>query len=212
MCALRLCARRQPAPVEDRARAARTAPRPHRPRRAAARRCDAGSAARAPKNAGKPGYYTVKPGDTLIRIGLENGQNWRDIARWNNIDNPNVIEVGQVLRVIAARHRSRRRRDARRCRRKGRNAAARQRPAPAARSGAAPRRRRGARVDPRRRRRAAAAAAAAPPAAAAVARDADDDMNWVWPATGPVAATFDEARNKGLVITRQGRRSGARRG
>ena len=51
------------------------------------------------ENAGKPGYYTVKPGDTLVRIALETGQNWRDIARWNNMDNPNVLEVGQVLRV-----------------------------------------------------------------------------------------------------------------
>src|SRR4051812_19114213 len=51
------------------------------------------------ENAGKPGYYTVKPGDTLIRIALENGQNWRDIARWSNLENPNVIEAGQVLRV-----------------------------------------------------------------------------------------------------------------
>jgi lipoprotein NlpD len=52
------------------------------------------------ENAGKPGYYTIKPGDTLIRVGLESGQNWRDIMRWNNIDNPNVLEVGQVLRVV----------------------------------------------------------------------------------------------------------------
>ena len=51
------------------------------------------------ENAGKPGYYTVKPGDTLIRIGLESGQSWKDIARWNNLDNANLIEVGQVLRV-----------------------------------------------------------------------------------------------------------------
>ena len=50
---------------------------------------------------GRPGYYTVKPGDTLIRIGLDTGQNWRDIARWNSIENPNIIEVGQVLRVSA---------------------------------------------------------------------------------------------------------------
>lgn len=48
----------------------------------------------------KPGYYTVKPGDTLIRIGLDHGQNWRDIIRWNAIENPNLIEVGQVLRVL----------------------------------------------------------------------------------------------------------------
>ena len=52
------------------------------------------------ENAGKPGYYTVKPGDTLIRIGLDTGQNFRDIVRWNNLENPNLIEVGQVLRIV----------------------------------------------------------------------------------------------------------------
>ena len=52
------------------------------------------------ENAGKPGYYTVKPGDTLIRIGLEKGQNFRDLVRWNNMENPNLIEVGQVLRIV----------------------------------------------------------------------------------------------------------------
>jgi lipoprotein NlpD len=35
----------------------------------------------------------------LIRIALENGQNWRDVQRWNGMDNPNLVEVGQVLRV-----------------------------------------------------------------------------------------------------------------
>ena len=34
------------------------------------------------------GTYVVKPGDTLIRIGLETGQNWRDIARWNGTTCP----------------------------------------------------------------------------------------------------------------------------
>ncbi len=47
----------------------------------------------------QPGFYTVRPGDTLIRIGLDQGQNWRDLARWNNLDNPNSLEVGQQLRV-----------------------------------------------------------------------------------------------------------------
>jgi len=51
------------------------------------------------ENAGKPGYYTVLRGDTLTRIGLDNGQGARDLARWNNLTNPDVIEVGQVLRV-----------------------------------------------------------------------------------------------------------------
>jgi lipoprotein NlpD len=52
------------------------------------------------ENAGKPGYYTVKPGDTLIRIGMDHGQSGRDIARWNKLENPNLIETGQVLRVV----------------------------------------------------------------------------------------------------------------
>jgi lipoprotein NlpD len=52
------------------------------------------------ENAGKPGYYTVKSGDTLIRIGMDHGQSGRDIARWNKLENPNLIEAGQVLRVV----------------------------------------------------------------------------------------------------------------
>jgi lipoprotein NlpD len=47
-----------------------------------------------------PGYYRVKPGDTLYRIALENGQNYRDIAAWNNLANPSQIEVDQLLRVV----------------------------------------------------------------------------------------------------------------
>jgi lipoprotein NlpD len=52
------------------------------------------------QNEGKPGHYTVRGGDVLTRIGLEHGQSWRDLARWNEIEDPNLIEVGQVLRVI----------------------------------------------------------------------------------------------------------------
>mgnify|MGYP002353652406 CR=1 FL=1 len=76
----------RPAPVEDRGGSA--APRPAEvvPMPGA-------------ENAGKPGYYTVKAGDTLFRIALDNGQNWRDIQAWNNLTNPNALEVGQVLRV-----------------------------------------------------------------------------------------------------------------
>lgn len=46
-----------------------------------------------------PGYYTVKRGDTLYRIALENGQDYKDVAAWNNITNPGSIREGQVLRV-----------------------------------------------------------------------------------------------------------------
>lgn len=52
-----------------------------------------------PQGPPPPGYYRVKPGDTLYRIALENGQNYRDIATWNNLANPNQIEVDQLLRV-----------------------------------------------------------------------------------------------------------------
>lgn len=47
-----------------------------------------------------PGYYTVKRGDTLYRIALENGQDYKDIVAWNNIVNPGSIKEGQVLRVL----------------------------------------------------------------------------------------------------------------
>jgi lipoprotein NlpD len=73
----------QPAPVEDRS----------------STRTEVKSLPGA-ENAGKPGYYTVRPGDTLFRIALDSGQPWRDVQTWNNLSNPNVLEVGQVLRVV----------------------------------------------------------------------------------------------------------------
>ena len=99
------CATRSgfPAPVEDRGSSVGRLPPPPPPSPASASR----PAARPDpqtlpghENMGKPGFYTVKPGDTLIRIGLDAGQNWRDLARWNKIENPNLVEVGQVLRVV----------------------------------------------------------------------------------------------------------------
>lgn len=45
------------------------------------------------------GTYVVKKGDTLVRIALEHGQNYRDLVVWNNLANPNDIKVDQVLRV-----------------------------------------------------------------------------------------------------------------
>lgn len=48
----------------------------------------------------KPGYYLVKKGDTLYSIALDHGQDHKDIAAWNSLDNPNLIRIGQVLRVV----------------------------------------------------------------------------------------------------------------
>lgn len=48
----------------------------------------------------KPGeFHTVKRGETLYSIALEHGQSYRDVAAWNSIDNPNMIRVGQLLRI-----------------------------------------------------------------------------------------------------------------
>jgi LysM repeat protein len=47
----------------------------------------------------RPDTYVVKRGDTLYGIALDHGQDFRDIARWSNLADPNAIEVGQVLRV-----------------------------------------------------------------------------------------------------------------
>ncbi len=147
------------------------------------------------ENLGKPGYYAVKPGDTLIRIGLDNGQNWRDVARWNGLDNPNVIEVGQVLRVAPPAPDP--------------TAVATTKPVtPPPKADAKP-------LDPKASPTTPGApgtptAGAVPPgavatvpptpAAAATGREGDDDMNWLWPANGPVAGTFDEVKNKGVDI------------
>ena len=138
------------------------------------------------ENAGKPGYYTVKAGDTLIRIGLENGQGWKDIARWNNLDNANLIEVGQVLRVAP--------------------------PAPTAatETGVVARPVASSAVVPASAastpKPAASAAVAVPapipaPTPAAAAASSEDDVPFIWPASGTLLAGFDEARNKGYDIS-----------
>ena len=123
------------------------------------------------ENAGKPGYYTVKPGDTLIRIGMDNGQSWRDILRWNKLDNPNLIETGQVLRVAPPQ------------------AEPVARPATSPAPAAIP------------AKTTASAPTSPTPATTAAAEVADEVLNFQWPARGNVLAGFDESKNKGLDIS-----------
>ncbi|MCU0496758.1 MAG: LysM peptidoglycan-binding domain-containing protein [Anaerolineae bacterium] len=46
--------------------------------------------------------HTVQPGETLALIASYYGVTWRDIATVNQITNPNLIYVGQVLVIPAA--------------------------------------------------------------------------------------------------------------
>jgi len=89
--ALAGCASRTRAPVED-----RTA-RPPSPPPAAA----AAAARPAPEPDWRPPTYTVKRGDTLYAIALDHGLDYRELAAWNNIENLNLIRVGQVLNLAA---------------------------------------------------------------------------------------------------------------
>jgi lipoprotein NlpD len=111
------------------------------------------------------------------------------VVRWIGVEYPNLIEVGQVLRVVPP----------------GVDAAA------VAARGVAPSK---VEVRPLDGKPAVAAsgasaagaastpvaAASAPAAAAPVARDSDDEPAWAWPASGAVLAGFDESRQKGLAI------------
>lgn len=138
------------------------------------------------ENSGKPGYYTVKSGDTLMRIGLDFGQGWRDLVKWNNLEKPNQIEVGQVLRVVPP----------------GVDAGSVSTHAVSS-----------AKLEPRpleSRPVAAAPVAGAPGATSTISappstgamplREGDEDLAWIWPAGGNLMAGFDDARNKGLTI------------
>lgn len=126
-------------------------------------------------NAGKPGYYSVRSGDTLTKIALDHGQAWRDIAKWNGLDNPNVIEVDQVLRVVPPA-----------------SEAAANRPMASAKPSAAA---------PQAANSAAAPTTVAlpsPASSAANAANSDDNLVFAWPHPGQVLTGFDEVKNKGL--------------
>ena len=53
----------------------------------------------APKAAPKHKTYTVKKGDTLSEIGQQFGVPYMEIARLNNIENPDLIYPGQVFKI-----------------------------------------------------------------------------------------------------------------
>ena len=142
-----------------------------------------GPAMTGSENAGKPGFYSVRPGDTLTKIALDHGQAWRDIAKWNGLDNPNVIEVDQVLRVappvmeLAAN-------------RQTKPVMAQNQVPPSSATNNTP--------TPTATSASTSNTPNATPSASSPANVSDDGMAFAWPHPGPVLAGFDEAKNKGL--------------
>jgi lipoprotein NlpD len=159
--------------------------------------------------------YTVKRGDTLLRIALDHGQNYRDVVAWNNLADPNDIKVDQVLRVAPP----------------DRVAGVQTSPvtmpeirpaAPSVPKKTAPRGDKrpytdaalaelkkddavkGAdKSDTRADKPETVAAAPAVPAIATgsvVRADDDERLSWMWPSDGKIVATFDEGKNKGIDI------------
>lgn len=59
------------------------------------------SAAPAEGDDWRPDTYTVRQGDTLYAIALDHGHDYRDVSEWNALSDPNLIRIGQVLRVKA---------------------------------------------------------------------------------------------------------------
>lgn len=161
--------------------------------------------------------YTVKKGDTLYSIALDNGLDYKELASWNGIDNPHRILIGQQLRVkplaageaapvegvqarpittpqvvektVLAGNTEMLKREPK----AGKVAYSEQALAQAqAQPGA-----KTAEPAP-----AAAAAAAPAPAPATKAAEAlgPDEIVWAWPAGGKLIATFSEGANKGVDI------------
>lgn len=161
-----------------------------------------------------PAYYTVKRGDTLLRIALEHGQNYRDLVAWNDLSNPNDIKVDQVLRVLPPNGDT-----------GGAQTSAIVMPpvtetkpaAPVVPKKTGPRgekraysdatlaelRADGGSADAKPAPAPAAVVAAAPAAAAAApaaSAPGDEKISWMWPSEGKVIGTFDEGKNKGVDI------------
>jgi lipoprotein NlpD len=152
------------------------------------------------------GGYTVRRGDTLLRIALDHGQNYRDLVTWNNLTDPDDIKVGQVLRVTPER-------------------AVAMQTAPVAMPQAEARstapRKSAPRGDKRpfsesvladlqkgegnadKPDRADVVKASTAPAIAhgsTVTATDDEKLSWMWPSDGRIVATFDEGKNKGIDI------------
>ena len=150
------------------------------------------------------GSYTVRKGDTLLRIALDFGQNYRDLVAWNNLADPDDIKVGQVLRVTPQDRSSGV---------AGTNPITMpgvDKPAAVPKK-SAPRGDKKAysegsladakddtpNVNPKAAERPASGGLAA---GSTVTANDDEKLSWMWPSDGRIIATFDEGKNKGIDI------------
>lgn len=127
-----------------------------------------------------PGEYVVQPGDTLYRIASKTGRSASDIARWSNLQDPDKLEAGQVLRVVPPGGAS---------------------GAPVASSGSSGSSGSASEASPPGR--GAGADRARPPRARepeTVMPPASRRSDWGWPAPGQVIAGFNGSSNKGIDI------------
>lgn len=164
------------------------------------------------------GTYTVRRGDTLLRIALDHGQNYRDVVAWNNLANPNDIKVDQVLRVAPPEHDSIAIKTTPIAMPESRPVSAvavvPKKSAPRvdkrAYSDAAlaeMKKDDGVKVDkvadkpePKAEKPEVAAVVPAIVPGGSVTATDDEKLSWMWPSDGKVVATFDEGKNKGIDI------------
>jgi lipoprotein NlpD len=150
------------------------------------------------------GQYVVQAGDTLYSVALAFGQDYRDISRWNGLDDQAHLQVGQTLRVAPAADDvspavaspialSPSTKLESRPLAPGDLIAAPPAPEPAPAPAPTP-------AAPNQ------AAAMPGPAAAAATTDnkapgVETDNAWTWPSAGKLLDRFDEAHNKGIDIS-----------
>ena len=143
------------------------------------------------------GTYTVRRGDTLLRIALDHGQNYRDLVAWNNLADPDDIKVGQVLKVAQPERTA--------------NGVV---TSPVTMPGAEKLPAVPKKTEPSGAKKPYSEAnlakednpkaekvvtAGVTPGTTVTAND-DEKLSWMWPSDGKIIATFDEGKNKGIDI------------
>lgn len=153
------------------------------------------------------GNYVVKRGDTLLRIALDHGLNYRDVVAWNRLANPDDIKVDQVLRLTAPDHVA---------------GGMQTNPVPMPELRPVVPKKTGPRGDkkpysdtaladakkdddgkpdaPKVEKAAVVNPAPSVAPGSVVRADDDEKLSWMWPSDGKIVATFDEGKNKGIDI------------